>query len=88
MQHNYNVTFWAKGKNVTIVNHTNGEKLKIEQELQRSQKVSFIKQYTVINDKRIKTSGRLPSLDIGWNEFEIQNSNDFEIKFDTHFYYK
>ncbi|ADM37955.1 hypothetical protein BSUW23_09545 [Bacillus spizizenii str. W23] len=88
LQHNYNVTFWAKGKNVTIVNHTNGEKLKIEQELQRSQKVSFIKQYTVINDKRIKTSGRLPSLDIGWNEFEIQNSNDFEIKFDTHFYYK
>ncbi|MCY8064334.1 phage tail family protein [Bacillus spizizenii] len=88
LQHNYNVTFWAKGKNVTIVNHTNGEKLKIEQELQRSQKVTFIKQYTVINDKRIKTSGRLPSLDIGWNEFEIQNSNDFEIKFDTHFYYK
>ncbi|MEC1105008.1 phage tail domain-containing protein, partial [Bacillus paralicheniformis] len=49
LEHDYNVTLWAAGKNVTIINHTNGEKLKIEQELKKSQRVSFIKQYTVIN---------------------------------------
>ncbi|MGV0171073.1 phage tail family protein [Bacillus velezensis] len=88
LQHDYNVFLWAKGTNVTIANRTNGEKLKIEQELKRSQKVTFIKQYTVIGDKRLKTSGRLPTLDVGWNDFEIINSNDFEILFDTRFYYK
>ncbi|MCY8243845.1 phage tail family protein [Bacillus haynesii] len=87
LEHDYNVTLWAAGKNVTIINHTNGEKLKIEQELKKSQRVSFIKQYTVINKTPIKTSGRLPGLDIGMNEFEIQNTNDFEIIFDTRFYY-
>ncbi|MCY7912281.1 MULTISPECIES: phage tail family protein [Bacillus] len=87
LEHDYNVTLWAAGKNVTIINHTNGEKLKIEQELKKSQRVSFIKQYTVISNKPIKTSGRLPGLDVGMNEFEIQNTNDFEIIFDTRFYY-
>ncbi|MGG0853552.1 phage tail family protein [Bacillus paralicheniformis] len=87
LEHDYNVTLWAAGKNVTIINHTNGEKLKIEQELKKSQRVSFINQYTVINKTPIKTSGRLPGLDIGMNEFEIQNTNDFEIIFDTRFYY-
>ncbi|OJT66513.1 phage tail family protein [Bacillus licheniformis] len=87
LEHDYNVTLWAAGKNVTIINHTNGEKLKIEQELKKTQRVSFIKQYTVINKTPIKTSGRLPGLDIGMNEFEIQNTNDFEIIFDTRFYY-
>ncbi|AYQ17345.1 phage tail family protein [Bacillus paralicheniformis] len=87
LEHDYNVTLWAVGKNVTIINHTNGEKLKIEQELKKSQRVSFIKQYTVINKTPIKTSGRLPGLDIGMNDFEIQNTNDFEIIFDTRFYY-
>ncbi|MED0807899.1 phage tail family protein, partial [Bacillus paralicheniformis] len=87
LEHAYNVTLWAAGKNVTIINHTNGEKLKIEQELKKTQRVSFIKQYTVINKTPIKTSGRLPGLDIGMNEFEIQNTNDFEIIFDTRFYY-
>lgn len=87
LEHDYNVTLWAAGKNVTIINHTNGEKLKIEQELKKSQRVSFIKQYTVINKTPIKTSGRLPGLDVGMNEFEIQNTNDFEIIFDTRFYY-
>ncbi|MCY8438028.1 phage tail family protein [Bacillus haynesii] len=87
LEHDYNVTLWAAGKNVTIINHTNGEKLKIEQELKKSQRVSFIKQYTVINKTPIKTSGRLPGLDIGMNEFEIQNTNNFEIIFDTRFYY-
>ncbi|EFV69562.1 hypothetical protein HMPREF1012_04424 [Bacillus sp. BT1B_CT2] len=87
LEHDYNVTLWAAGKNVTIINHTNGEKLKIEQELKKSQRVSFIKQYTVINKTPIKTSGRLPGLDIGMNDFEIQNTNDFEIIFDTRFYY-
>lgn len=87
LEHDYNVTLWAAGKNVTIINHTNGEKLKIEQELKKSQHVSFIKQYTVINKTPIKTSGRLPGLDIGMNDFEIQNTNDFEIIFDTRFYY-
>ncbi|MEK4269876.1 phage tail family protein [Bacillus sp. FSL W8-0940] len=87
MQHDYNVTLRASGKNVTIINHTNGERLKIEQELKKSQPVTFIKQYTVINDKPVKTSGRLPGLDIGSNDFEIQNTDDFEITFDTRFYY-
>ncbi|MCY9225701.1 phage tail family protein [Bacillus haynesii] len=87
LEHDYNVTLWAAGKNVTIINHTNGEKLKIEQELKKSQRVSFIKQYTVINKTPIKTSGRLPGLDVGMNEFEIQNTSDFEIIFDTRFYY-
>ncbi|OLF94546.1 hypothetical protein CHCC5025_0114 [Bacillus licheniformis] len=87
LEHDYNVTLWAAGKNVSIINHTNGEKLKIEQELKKSQRVSFIKQYTVINKTPIKTSGRLPGLDIGMNDFEIQNTNDFEIIFDTRFYY-
>ncbi|MCI4128236.1 phage tail family protein [Bacillus haynesii] len=87
LEHDYNVTLWAAGKNVTIINHTNGEKLKIEQELKKLQRVSFIKQYTVINKTPIKTSGRLPGLDVGMNEFEIQNTNDFEIIFDTRFYY-
>ncbi|MEC1866723.1 phage tail domain-containing protein [Bacillus paralicheniformis] len=87
LEHDYNVTLWAAGKNVTIINHTNGEKLKIEKELKKSQRVSFIKQYTVISKKPIKTSGRLPGLDVGMNEFEIQNTNDFEIIFDTRFYY-
>ncbi|KND05453.1 phage tail protein [Bacillus paralicheniformis] len=87
LEHDYNVTLWAAGKNVTIINHTNGEKLKIEQELKKSQRVSFIKQYTVINKTPIKTSGRLPGLDVGMNDFEIQNTNDFEIIFDTRFYY-
>ncbi|MED4373585.1 phage tail family protein, partial [Bacillus licheniformis] len=85
LEHDYNVTLWAAGKNVSIINHTNGEKLKIEQELKKSQRVSFIKQYTVINKTPIKTSGRLPGLDIGMNDFEIQNTNDFEIIFDTRF---
>ncbi len=78
-------SFCGKGTNVTIANRTNGEKLKIEQELKRSQKVTFIRQYTVIGDKRLKTSGRLPTLDVGWNDFEIINSDDFEILFDTRF---
>lgn len=87
MQHDYNVTLRAKGKNVTIINHTSGEKLKIEHELKKSQPVTFIKQYTVINNKAVKTSGRLPGLDVGMNDFEIQNTDDFEITFDTRFYY-
>ncbi|NPC94788.1 phage tail family protein [Bacillus sp. WMMC1349] len=87
MQHDYHVTLRAKGKNVTIINHTNGEKLKIERELKKSESVTFVKQYTVINKKPVKTSGRLPGLDIGMNDFEVQNANDFDITFDTRFYY-
>ncbi|NPC90969.1 phage tail family protein [Bacillus sp. WMMC1349] len=87
MQHDYHVTLRAKGKNVTIINHTNGEKLKIERELKKSESVTFVKQYTVINKKPVKTSGRLPGLDIGVNDFEVQNTNDFDITFDTRFYY-
>ncbi|MDA1478273.1 phage tail family protein [Bacillus changyiensis] len=87
MQHDYHVTLRAKGKNVTIINHTNGEKLKIEHELKKSDLVTFVKQYTVINKKPVKTSGRLPGLDIGMNDFEVQNTNDFDITFDTRFYY-
>ncbi|MGG3395278.1 phage tail family protein, partial [Bacillus subtilis] len=77
----------AAGKNITLINHTNGEKLTIEQEIKKTQEVSFLKQYTIINNKPIKTSGRLPSLEIGWNEFEVQNTNDFNIQFDTRLYY-
>ncbi|MED5050120.1 phage tail family protein [Bacillus siamensis] len=87
MEHDYNVYLYAAGKNVSIINHTNGEKLTIEETLKKSQKVSFIKQYTVIDKKTLKTSGRLPGLEIGWNEFEIQNTSDFKIIFDTRFYY-
>ncbi|WP_340640647.1 phage tail family protein [Bacillus atrophaeus] len=87
LDHDYNVLLNATGKNVTLINHTNGEKLTIEKEINKSQQVSFLKQYTIINNTPIKTSGRLPSLEIGWNEFEIQNSNDFTIQFDTRFYY-
>ncbi|WP_144626685.1 phage tail domain-containing protein [Bacillus altitudinis] len=87
LRHDYQVSLRAKGKNVTIINRTTGEKLKIEGELKKSQKVSFIKQYTVVGKKRLKTSGRLPSLDIGRNDFEIQNASDIEIVFDTRFYY-
>ncbi|MEC0415339.1 phage tail family protein, partial [Bacillus subtilis] len=42
---------------------------------------------TIINNTPIKTSGRLPSLEIGWNEFEVQNTSDFTIQFDTRLYY-
>ncbi|MCY7886334.1 phage tail family protein [Bacillus inaquosorum] len=87
LDHDYNVILKATGKNITLINHTNGEKLTIEQEIQKTQEVSFLKQYTIINNKPIKTSGRLPSLEIGWNEFEIQNTNDFNIQFDTRLYY-
>ncbi|AFJ62345.1 putative phagelike protein [Bacillus velezensis YAU B9601-Y2] len=87
LDHAYNVLLNAKGKNVTLINHTNGEKLTIEQELKKSQQVSFLKQYALLNNKPIKTSGRLPNLEIGWNEFEIQNADDFVIEFDTRFYY-
>ncbi|MEC1648718.1 phage tail family protein [Bacillus halotolerans] len=87
MDHDYNVLLNAAGKNVTLINHTNDEKLTIEQELKKSQQVSFLKQYTIINNTPIKTSGRLPSLEIGWNEFEVQNTNDFTIQFDTRLYY-
>ncbi|MEH7649558.1 phage tail domain-containing protein [Bacillus safensis] len=87
MQHDYNVLLNAKGKNVTIINHTNNERLKIEADLKKSQQVRNLKQYTVVGNKRLKTSGRLPSLDKGMNEFEIQNTNDFEIVFDTRFYF-
>lgn len=87
MDHDYNVLLNAAGKNVTLINHTNDEKLTIEQELKKSQQVSFLKQYTIINNTPIKTSGRLPSLEIGWNEFEVQNTSDFTIQFDTRLYY-
>lgn len=87
LDHAYNVLLNAEGKNVTLINHTNGEKLTIEQELEKSQQVSFLKQYALLNNKPIKTSGRLPNLEIGWNEFEIQNADDFVIEFDTRFYY-
>ncbi|MEC2274204.1 phage tail domain-containing protein [Bacillus subtilis] len=87
MDHDYNVLLNAAGKNVTLINHTNDEKLTIEQELKKSQQVSFLKQYTIINNTPIKTSGRLPSLEIGWNEFEVQNTSDFTIEFDTRLYY-
>ncbi|PRS02447.1 phage tail family protein [Bacillus atrophaeus] len=87
MEHDYNVFLNAAGKNVTLINHTNGEKLTIETTLKKSQQVSFVKQYTILNKKPVKTSGRLPGLEIGWNEFEIQNATDFSIKFDTRFYY-
>ncbi|WBC27324.1 phage tail family protein [Bacillus subtilis] len=87
LDHAYNVLLNAKGKNVTLINHTNGEKLTIEQEIKKTQEVSFLKQYTIINNKPVKTSGRLPSLEIGWNEFEVQNTNDFNIQFDTRLYY-
>lgn len=73
---------------MTIINHTNNERLKIEADLKMSQQVRNLKQYTVVGNKRLKTSGRnLPSLDKGMNEFEIQNTNDFEIVFDTRFYF-
>ncbi|WP_253620695.1 phage tail domain-containing protein [Bacillus amyloliquefaciens] len=87
LDHAYNVLLNAKGKNVTLINHTNGEKLTIEQELKKSQQVSFLKQYALLNNKPIKTSGRLPNLEIGWNEFEVQNTDDFVIEFDTRLYY-
>ncbi|OIK22136.1 phage tail domain-containing protein [Bacillus amyloliquefaciens] len=87
LDHAYNVLLNAKGKNVTLINHTNGEKLTIEQELKKSQQVSFLKQYALLNNKPIKTSGRLPNLEIGWNEFEVQNADDFVIEFDTRLYY-
>ncbi|MDO3660157.1 phage tail family protein [Bacillus sp. C28GYM-DRY-1] len=87
LDHDYNVLLNAAGKNVTLINHTNDEKLTIEQELKKSQQVSFLKQYTIINNTPIKTSGRLPSLEIGWNEFEVQNTSDFTIQFDTRLYY-
>ncbi|MCC2528821.1 phage tail family protein [Bacillus halotolerans] len=87
LDHDYNVLLNAAGKNVTLINHTNYEKLTIEQELKKSQQVSFLKQYTIINNTPIKTSGRLPSLEIGWNEFEVQNISDFTIQFDTRLYY-
>ncbi|WP_280149941.1 phage tail family protein [Bacillus subtilis] len=87
LDHDYNVLLNAAGKNVTLINHTNDEKLTIEQELKKSQQVSFLKQYTIINNTPIKTSGRLPSLEIGWNEFEVQNTSDFTIEFDTRLYY-
>ncbi|MEC1650089.1 phage tail family protein [Bacillus vallismortis] len=87
LDHDYNVLLNAAGKNVTLINHTNDEKLTIEQELKKSQQVSFLKQYTIINNTPIKTSGRLPSLEIGWNEFEVQNTSDFTIRFDTRLYY-
>lgn len=87
MDHDYNVLLNAAGKNVTLINHTNDEKLTIEQELKKSQQVSFLKQYTIINNTPIKTSGRLPNLEIGWNEFEVQNTSDFTIQFDTRLYY-
>uniref|UniRef100_UPI00119D1F20 phage tail domain-containing protein n=2 Tax=Bacillaceae TaxID=186817 RepID=UPI00119D1F20 len=63
LQHDYNVLLNAKGKNITIINHTNNERLKIEAELKKSQRVRNLKQYTVVGNKRLKTSGRLPSLD-------------------------
>ncbi|MCY9166010.1 phage tail domain-containing protein [Bacillus atrophaeus] len=87
LDHDYNVLLNAAGKNVTLINHTNDEKLTIEQELKKNQQVSFLKQYTIINNTPIKTSGRLPSLEIGWNEFEVQNTSDFTIQFDTRLYY-
>ncbi|MEC5230015.1 phage tail domain-containing protein [Bacillus inaquosorum] len=87
LDHDYNVLLNAIGKNITLINHTNDEKLTIEQELKKSQQVSFLKQYTIINNTPIKTSGRLPSLEIGWNEFEVQNTSDFTIQFDTRLYY-
>ncbi|WIG48751.1 phage tail family protein [Bacillus halotolerans] len=87
LDHDYNVLLNAAGKNVTLINHTNDEKLRIEQELKKNQQVSFLKQYTIINNTPIKTSGRLPSLEIGWNEFEVQNTSDFTIQFDTRLYY-
>ncbi|KUR61175.1 phage tail domain-containing protein [Bacillus sp. AM 13(2015)] len=87
LQHDYNVLLNAKGKNVTIINHTNNERLKIEADLKKSQQVRNLKQYTVVGNKRLKTSGRIPSLDKGMNEFEIQNTSDFEIVFDTRFYF-
>ncbi|MGQ5177409.1 phage tail family protein [Bacillus halotolerans] len=87
LDHDYNVLLSAAGKNVTLINHTNDEKLTIEHELKKSQQVSFLKQYTIIKNKPIKTSGRLPSLEIGWNEFEVQNTSDFTIQFDTRLYY-
>ncbi|MCC2929074.1 phage tail family protein [Bacillus sp. LBG-1-113] len=87
LDHDYNVLLNAAGKNVTLINHTNDEKLRIEQELKKNQQVSILKQYTIINNTPIKTSGRLPSLEIGWNEFEVQNTSDFTIQFDTRLYY-
>lgn len=87
LDHDYNVLLNAAGKNVTLINHTNDEKLRIEQELKKNKQVSFLKQYTIINNTPIKTSGRLPSLEIGWNEFEVQNTSDFTIQFDTRLYY-
>lgn len=53
LDHDYNVLLNAAGKNVTLINHTNDEKLRIEQELKKNQQVSFLKQYTIINNTPI-----------------------------------
>ncbi|MEX5483999.1 phage tail family protein [Bacillus velezensis] len=87
MEHDYNVVLYAEGKGITIINNSNNEQLKIEESLKKSQKVEFIRQY-VVNDKtHIKKSGRIPGLEPGWNEFEVKNTSDFKLIFDTRFYY-
>ncbi|MDL5141131.1 phage tail domain-containing protein [Bacillus atrophaeus] len=87
MEHDYNVTFNGTGKNISIINHTSGEKVTINQEIKKSQSVTNVRQYLVVNNTRLKTSGRIPGLDVGINKFEILNCDDFTIKFDTRFYY-
>ncbi|MEC0581907.1 phage tail family protein [Bacillus spizizenii] len=87
MEHDYKVTFNGSGKNISIINNTSGERVTINQTLKKTQKVTNVRQYLISDNSRLKTSGRMPGLDVGVNEFQVVNSDDFTIKFDTRFYY-
>lgn len=88
VNHDYKVSFKGVGKNISLINHTTGEIVTISDELKKNQEVKNVRQYLVVGKKRLKTSGRMPGLDIGWNEFEVRNCKSFNINFNTRFYYK
>ncbi|BAM99153.1 hypothetical protein [Bacillus phage PM1] len=85
--HDYFVDMKLAGSNIKITNKTTEESMIITRTLTNTQTVKIMRQYTLLNGTGIDVTGRFPSLEVGWNVFEISNASSIDVKFNTKFYY-
>lgn len=87
IQFDYQVKMKLSGKDVKITNKTTNESIVINGSVKNTQVIKCINQYVFIDDKIASKKGRFPSLEIGDNQFVIENATSVQIDFITRFYY-
>lgn len=86
----YNILFKGSASSLEITNLTTQQKFKCNQSINSSDQFVLHGVWPILNNKSIysKTNHAYIDLQRGWNKFQIDGcSGNFEVAFDTHFYY-